>query len=246
LVEFSFTAVVAFDIFVHPLTFLGLYRGDAFDFTVFGLPAYVLFAFGVIMYSCLVKNIYISHRAKGITVMILFIHIFFTAFASREWYGIRYLFGVMPLFILGIGLFFEKYKFIFFIWLCFLVLVYAKIYFGDISINSTHYTFPSLSTIQLAAKRIASDNPTVKYNVSENITGDARALYLRFFVDRDVALHPKSVFEYGDLDRLYILTPSIEKTTRERRWEFTATPNLQLTSKVKINDVFLLRYDRMK
>jgi hypothetical protein len=47
------------------------------------------------------------------------------------------------------------------------------------------------------------------------------------------------------LHTLYVLTPSLDKTLEENRWEFRATSNLRLTKQWKIKEYKLLRFDAM-
>lgn len=64
-----------------------------------------------------------------------------------------------------------------------------------------------LKTVENIAKVIVSDNPEGKYNLSENIFGDAQALGLRYFVQRDAKIKPQGVEGYGWLNTLYIVSP---------------------------------------
>jgi hypothetical protein len=105
---------------------------------------------------------------------------------------------------------------------------------------------PSIIDLEKVAKLIAQDHPHTPFNITENITGDSRMLYLRYFVYRDTkgdGLGDPT--EYMGLHTLYVLTPSLDKTLEENRWEFRATSNLRLTKQWKIKEYKLLRFDAM-
>lgn len=108
--------------------------------------------------------------------------------------------------------------------------------------------FPTITQLEETRSLIVDSHVSgKKFNVTENITGDARAGYLRFFFENDQALaiaDLQNELSYDNLDELYVLTPSVTKTMTERRWELTATPDLKLVSSQDVGAYKLLKYVR--
>lgn len=81
-----------------------------------------------------------------------------------------------------------------------------------------------------------------KFNITENVSGDARAMYLRFFLERDGIVDLQDEFHYENLEELYVITPSKNKTMTENRWELTATKGLKIVENIPIDSFRLLKY----
>ena len=114
-------------------------------------------------------------------------------------------------------------------------------------ITISKYRMPSIEDLEYAAKIIKNDYNGRSFNITENITGDSRATYLRYFVYRDVSNDKlRGVEDYGGLETLYVITPSQKLTEAENRWEFNATYNLKLAKSWDIKEYKLLRYDVQK
>jgi hypothetical protein len=77
--------------------------------------------------------------------------------------------------------------------------------------------------VEEISKAIIEDTSKGKYNVTENILGDARSLAFRFYLQRDAENKPQPVEVYDRIETLYVITPSLEKTHNEGRWEFSAS-----------------------
>ncbi|NMC98829.1 MAG: hypothetical protein GYA62_03805 [Bacteroidales bacterium] len=80
-----------------------------------------------------------------------------------------------------------------------------------------------IAKVEEISEYIISDNPKGKYNVTENILGDARSLAFRFYLTKGTETKPQSVINYAQLDSLYVITPSLDKTYKDNRWEFVAS-----------------------
>ena len=137
--------------------------------------------------------------------------------------NLRYILSVYPLFIISFVAFIT--------WLNPYLWIILTIPMLILSVKAvTHTLNPTLvedyypiETVEEISKAIVSDNPTGKYNVTENILGDARSLSFRYFLMRDAKVKPQAVEIYDRIDTLYVITPSLEKTYKESRWEFNAS-----------------------
>lgn len=101
-----------------------------------------------------------------------------------------------------------------------------------------------LSTIEKATQKIVQDNPQKPYNISENIIGDARGMSFRYFLLRDAQVQPENPETYGGLDALYVISPDKNKIYKEKRWEFTATPELVFEKEIPVNEVSVFVFKR--
>ena len=175
----------------------------------------------------------------------LFPTIIFTLYTSSYDLYLRYLFPVFPLLILFIAAIFSELKF------SYLSLIFfIPILFSDFAIITKNITlqddFISLTKIEAVSKAIVSDNPTGKYNVTENIHGDARATAFRFFLLRDAKVKPQDEIHYGDLDTLYVVSPSLEKTYQDNRWELAASGPKTVTQTLDFGEVKLFKLETIR
>jgi len=145
---------------------------------------------------------------------------------SKEAVYIRYFFICIPIATILIVKLLPKNNFLKIAIIFNLLLVSTRILtFQQHSLREFRY--PTISTMERAAKIVRSLQPNGKYNVSENFLGDARALYFRFFIEREPdILPPENEVTYEGLNRLFVLAPNEEIIIKSNRWEFTATPNL--------------------
>ncbi|MCX6704813.1 MAG: hypothetical protein NT162_00535, partial [Candidatus Woesebacteria bacterium] len=90
----------------------------------------------------------------------------------------------------------------------------------DANIREDYYP---LRVVENISKAIVLDNPTGKYNITENILGDARSLSFRYYLMRDAKIKPQPVEIYDRIETLYVVTPSLDKTYKESRWEFNSS-----------------------
>lgn len=176
----------------------------------------------------------------------------FAIFVSKEVIRLQYLFiGFGALFIYGLPELFSSKKFNRnYVWIVlgFLILIQMCNTLYGISQQASigkNTQFPTVQELESAVTFIKSTHEDQKaFNVTENIIGDARALYMRFFIEEDnsVVHDLQNELTYENLDELYVLTPSVEKTSDESRWEFQATSGLTLTDQARINNDYLILY----
>lgn len=157
-------------------------------------------------------------------------------------YFMRYLFAVYPFLLLVIASSFFKRKITTFVLVLFSI--YALI--SSVRIITTParslYGYAPLQEMEDVSRIIRNDNPKSPYNITENIIGDARATAFRYFLERDASVKPATEMEYENLNTLYVVTQSKQKTIAEQRWEFTATKNLREVKKIRVYDEWLLIY----
>lgn len=188
--------------------------------------------------------IFISYKKKiklrQDFIIYILISLLITIIFSKEELYIRYFFVNLPILLLIIGDILLNSKILLLIIISNMLLVSVRVTY--IHKNTTF--FPTVSSMQKAVAIIKSDNPSLPYNVTENFIGDARALYLRFFLEKDNQI-PKSnnEEEYNNLETLYVFSPNLEITYKESRWEFTATKNLKLSKTYVIdNNKYLFKF----
>lgn len=99
-----------------------------------------------------------------------------------------------------------------------------------------------LSSIEKISGAIVADNPTGRYNVTENILGDARSLAFRYYLLRDAKVKPQSVEVYDSIDTLYVITPSLDRTYQEDRWEFSASGPKKIEWEKDFGDLKLFKF----
>lgn len=105
--------------------------------------------------------------------------------------------------------------------------------------------FLTISQLEDVADYLIETHQTGKsINITENIRDDARAQYIRFFLEKNQLPDLRNELDYQHLDELYVLTPSIQKTYRENRWEFTAGCATQLVSVHTIGEWQVLKFQK--
>ncbi len=103
--------------------------------------------------------------------------------------------------------------------------------------------FPTISQLEEVSRYIAAERQNGKsVNITENIRGDARAIYVRYFLEKNNLPDLSSELDYQHVDELFVLTPSLEKTVTENRWEFTASGNTHLESSEGIGQWYILKF----
>lgn len=167
--------------------------------------------------------IWVGMKLKGKQKWLLFLAVISAGLVGLishgEYYG-RYLFGLYPIFVWLLVLAMEKFgKVGFGIILILMLMTNWKI------MRARHDRYVSIETLERASQLIKEDGPAGRYNLSENIYGDAQARGLRYFAWRDVANKPEDEVSYGWLLALYVLSPSLDKIKKDNRYEFYA-PNL--------------------
>lgn len=192
-----------------------------------------------------IKNINM-HTSFVYTGIIITVFAFImTALASGFLeYFMRYLFAVYPfLLLLIISAFLQRKTTTF---LLLLLGGYALI--SSLRIITTparsYYGYIPIREMEKISTIIQNDNPKPPYNITENIIGDARAIAFRYFLERDASVKPASEVEYENLNILYVITQSKQKTIAEQRWEFTATKGLREVKKIRLYNEWLLVYKK--
>lgn len=102
-----------------------------------------------------------------------------------------------------------------------------------------------INVLEEASSFIVGDNPSGRYNITENMTGDAQATPLRFFVQRDAVTKPQGKQDYEHLSTLYVLSPDEQTIYNAKRWEYTATHNLSLTNTWDIGEIYLYKFQQV-
>lgn len=154
---------------------------------------------------------------------------------------IRYLFPIFPLLILLITsiVYIPKFKYLSLIF--FVPVIYSSIgiLYDDPKLGKSYL---SLGQIELICQNIVGDTAEGRYNITENIHGDARAMAFRYCLNRDTKIKPQNELTYTDLSTLYVVSPSLEKTYQEKRWEFTASGSWRLVKTENIGPVNLYKF----
>ena len=160
--------------------------------------------------------------------------------SNGSYYG-RYLFGLYPIFIFVIMKAFEKVRWVWIILMAFILIADYKI----ISFRpSPEINYINIDTLSKASFLIKSDVKNETYNLSENIYGDAQARGLRYFVLKNVAKKPENDISYEHLDVLYVLTPSLEKTIKDHRYEFYVSNLTKVDWEENLGEVKLIKFIR--
>ncbi len=236
------------DIFLIPVMILGGFETEAAYFNSIVNLTYwqkVISGFFITLIIGFHNRKKLKNNSKKSSItelkILLIIVIFSTIISSllsHEVYYLRYFFISIPLFVILITNLVDKKVSILLITLYFLtnknILYSQNAHQGILNEKST--TYPSISHIEKAIKIIKTTDFDIPYNITENFVGDARALYLRFYIERDPNLPPISdEFSYQNLKTLFVFAPDLKTIYKENRWEFLATPNLKLVKTWEID-----------
>jgi len=177
-------------------------------------------------------------------LIILITNIFTLKLSPQDEIHIRYLFSIYPLLIWFIAISLPKNPLKY---LIFIPIVYASflIVTTTPTIKDPYFSYVSIDKLKKITNTITKDVQKYQYpnyNISENMSGDARANSFRYFLVKDAKRQPNSKLAYTNLSALYIISPSLKKIYRENRWEFYATPNLKLTKTVNFGEVKLFKF----
>jgi hypothetical protein len=239
---------------VVPIT-LGLHRDHPFDNSIFRLPYIAQWIIGVVSLAIAARvsrrKLYTRNTLVHIAIISSIIS---SLIFSKDIYSLRYMFATYPIFLIVFMEYVlsfvrksrEYHVFVILVVLSIMFTSSLKVITVPTFVTYAKYRMPSIIDLEHIAKLIAQDHPHMPFNITENITGDSRMLYLRYFVYRDTkgdGLGDPT--EYMGLHTLYVLTPSLDKTLEENRWEFRATSNLRLMKQWKIKEYRLLRFDAM-
>lgn len=195
----------------------------------------VLFAIAVIFYF---KNLQKNERT--LVVLTIISSLVIGLISNGNYYG-RYLFGLYPIYIFAILKAFEKVGWIWFILIAFILFADYKIITFRPSPDKNYVDIDTLSKASLLIK---SDVKNETYNLSENIYGDAQARGLRYFVLKNVEKKPENDISYEHLDVLYVLTPSLDKTIKDNRYEYYASNLTKVAWEENLGEVNLIKFVR--
>lgn len=154
---------------------------------------------------------------------------------------IRYMFAVYPLFVLLIAklIYLPKYKFV-------SLMIFVPVLYASFNVildkPMIGKSFLPIEGIERVCNLIVKDSPSGRYNVTENIKGDARAMAFRYCLTKDAKIKPQNELTYEGLSTLFVISPSLEKTYQERRWEFAASEPWKLIKIDDIGSVYLFKF----
>lgn len=155
---------------------------------------------------------------------------------------IRWLLSAYPLIIIFLVAFISSFKSqLLLIPIVPMLILSTKIITHRLDPNVREDYYP-VSTIEAVSRAIVLDNPTGKYNVTENILGDAQSLAFRYYLLRDAKVKPQPVERYDRIDTLYVITPSLNKTYKESRWEFLASGPKKIVWEENFGDLKLYKF----
>lgn len=212
--------------------------------TIFTLSTLLLLmlATGIIFWQiCVARRIWKSNNHFHYLIFIL-TSIVLLALAQNS-VNTRYVWGIYPLIIWlfadGISRF--KNQSILIILAIFIV---ANSVVNITSPRNLSKQIIPLNDLEEVGKIIAGEHNTGSYNLSDSVTGDARGVSLRYYVQRDSQIKPLNMNSYQNLDILYVFAPNVETILAGNRYEFTATPNLKLERSWTIGSNYLYKFVR--
>lgn len=167
----------------------------------------------------------------------------FWVLATKNAINIRYLFSLYAILVIFAAsmLIRTKSRLLIGIFLTFMLgTTYLRV---SNTIKLSDHTIP-IRELELAADIIVQDNFQGSYNLTENLTGDAKATPLRFFVLRDAAHKPQAEGDYYNLDAVYVLAKTEADVHRGMRWEFLANPTMQLAKEWPAGEINVYKFLR--
>lgn len=195
---------------------------------------------GISFVFCLVrKQKILAFQLVGVVLLALLESWYFE---KTHLIGIRYILTAFPLFVISFVDFISSInKYLLMLPLIPMLILSTQIITHKLNPTDIIDYYP-LSTVEEISKAIISDNPTGKYNVTENILGDARSLAFRYYLLRDAKVKPQAVEIYDRIDTLYVITPSLDKTYKESRWEFVASGPKKIIWEKDFGDLKLYKF----
>lgn len=237
---------------ILPLLAIGGIRLSELHYSNFpGLSSVFLTPISIIIIVFLIKKLIKDIKSKN-NFFILHVFVLITAIAilTKTYIYLHYFFSIYPILIwyLTETIFETKIKGLSFPIL--LPFILGLVLFSNIVIVTknrklTKYMIP-LTTQEKIGQIIAKDNPTGRYNITEALTGDARATSFRYFVLSQAKNRPLDEEHYNNLDTIYVVAKNEQQTIDLETWEFKATKNLELTKRWKVGGLYLFRFDRGK
>lgn len=222
------------------LVVLGLKPSEISHPTI-NLPPFLSYIAIVVLIFLMVKSYRVIKKDKRILIIPILAMNLVAVYMSKGIYNIHYLFPVYPLLIWYTATFILRLHKVILIFV-FFIMFYATLRI-PYDVHNIKKDYLSLPKIEEIAGYIARDNPRPAYNITENITGGAQAIPFRFVLLRDAKIQPNDKLSYMDLKTLYVVTADINRTYRENRYEFYATPNKVLTKTVNFGEVKLYKFE---
>jgi len=236
------------DIFQIPVIFIGSQTEATHFYPILNLDYLQTIILGFIIFLILIiKNIQQKNNKINIFVYIFIFNALISSLPAHENYYLRYFFISLPILSLIFTNLMNK-KMIFLIMLIFLItntrILYSQKAHNDL-IKEKDTPYPTIYHMEKVAQIIEKEKFKIPYNITENFIGDARALYLRFFIERNKNIpKPNDEINYTNLKTLFVFAPNLEIIKKEGRWEFFATPHLKLTKKYKIDkNKYLFKFE---
>ncbi len=223
------------------LVILGLKPAEITHPTI-SLTIYLTYGVIAVLVFLMVKSFSSINKSQRILLIPIFIMNLVAVYMSRGIYNIHYLFPVYPLLIWYVGTLISEIKTPVVTYIILLAMFYSSLLI-PYDVHNIKKDYLSLPTIEAIASYIVHDNPKAPYNLTENITGGAQAIPFRFVLERDAKVLPNDKVSYTGLKTLYVITPDINRTYKENRYEFYATPNKVLVETVNFGDVNLYKFD---
>lgn len=198
-------------------------------------------ALAVCLGFLIIKTIPEIKEKKMFLILILLMNLIAMK-VSGDIFNIHYLFSIYPLIIWFGSELLTRLKINALIYAVFGIAIYSSILIMGDSYNIKK-DYLSISKIEAVSSYIAHDNPASPYNITENITSGAQGIPFRYVINRDAKVKMNNKESYIGLRTLYVVTADINKTYRENRYEFYATPNKVLTKVIDFGEVKLFKFE---
>lgn len=233
-----------------------VYRATLFFTTLFGFHS------AEISFPTLISSSHISDLA-GLVILVLIIREFIVTLRkpkssifsltilltllitllTKNAINIRYQFFLYPLIVLFAGSMLLRIKSQVLSAIFFIIMVGTSLLIISRTQQLTTYAIP-LSTLEEISEVITNDDFQGTYNVTENVTKEAQAIAIRYFLLRDAGNKPQDELNYQHLDALYVVARNEQDIYEGGRWEFLATPNLTLTYTWPLDGLNVYKFQR--
>jgi len=222
----------------------GIYEGEFYYGPLIGVPRIVgaLFSMGIVVAVLRFrKSPFFIHALYTVLLALVL-----TTLASGELeYFMRYMFAVYPLLLLLVGAALMQYRAMTAVYIAACLFALTTSMHIITTQSDSPYGYVSISTLERISAVVQQEHNRQSYNITENIIGDARAIALRYFLERDAHHKPMNETQYENLDALFVLTRNVQKAEEEQRWEFTATHGLKKTKQIALgNNTWIVVYRR--
>ena len=214
------------------LVILGLKPSEISHPTV-SLSQFLIYLVIIVIFYLMIKSFLSLKKDKKVFLVPLLLMNLVAVFMSKQIYNIHYLFPVYPLLVWYIGHLLTQIKIPKIEFIIISIMLYSSLLI-PYDVHNIKKDYLSVNKIEEIASYIVKDNPRPPYNITENITGGAQGIPFRYVLERDAKVKINSKESYMDLKTLYVVTNNINKTYKENRWEFSATPNKKLIDRKSV------------